>query len=141
LLTSPISSLKLLRLYLNNLDFRERNDEMLLSSARKGRKGQAMVEYALLVCCIAVVCAVATSMLGEKTAEALGVAAAIMPGAHADDNAPIAVGPMIPKTIGPNGAIVLNSAALVHTDRFAPVLGVGGAALLVTDTDVPPATP
>jgi Flp pilus assembly pilin Flp len=105
---------------------------MLLKRIR--RKGQAMVEYALLVTCVAVVGAVATSMLGHKTADTLGVAAAIMPGAHTDDNHPINTAQTVPTTLDANGNIVLDTSAatgLLQTDRFAPLLGSGGAALVI----------
>lgn len=96
------------------------------------RKGQAMVEYALLVGCIAVVCAVAVSMLGHKTQNTLAIAAAIMPGAHADDNAPIAETRIVPTTVV-NGSIVLDPSKLVNTDRYAELLGADGGAILVKE--------
>src|SRR5260221_11850115 len=104
---------------------------MLLPTRRQARKGQALVEYALLVVCIAVVGAVATSMLGHKTADTLAIAAAVMPGAHTDDNAPISTSQVMPTQIV-NGSIVLNTAALLTPDRWSNVLGAGGAATLVT---------
>ena len=106
---------------------------MLLKSPRKARTGQAMVEYALLVVCIAVVGAVATSMLGAKTRDTLAVAAAIMPGAHPDDNAPIADASVIPHKVDANGNIVLDTGTLVNTDRYAELLGAGGGTTLVTE--------
>jgi len=105
---------------------------MLLRTQRKVRKGQAMVEYALLVVCIAVVGAVATSMLGHKTADTLAIAAAIMPGAHTDDNNPIQTSQVMPTSIGANGSIVINTTALLTPDRYSNVLGAGGGATLVT---------
>ena len=101
---------------------------------RLKRKGQAMVEYALLVVCIAVVGAVATSMLGHKTADTLGVAASIMPGAHTDDNHPINTAQAVPTTLDGSGNIVLDTSAttgLLQTDRFSAILGGGGAALVI----------
>jgi len=107
---------------------------MLLRTQPQVRKGQAMVEYALLVVCIAVVGAVATSMLGHKTQNTLAIAAGIMPGAHTDDNAPIQETVVIPTMINANGAIVINTSALVSPnglDRYAALLGPGGGAILV----------
>lgn len=103
---------------------------MLLRTICRSRKGQAMVEYALLVVCIAVVGAVAVSMLGHKTQNTLAIAAAVMPGAHTDDNNPISTAQVVPTAIS-NGAIVLDTAGLTNSDRFAGVLGSGGAATLV----------
>ena len=59
---------------------------------RKNKKGAAMVEYALIVAGVALIGAVAVSLFGHKTSDMLGTAAAVMPGAHADDNAPIVSG-------------------------------------------------
>ncbi len=105
---------------------------MLLKTLRNSRKGQAMVEYALLVVCVAAVGAVATSMLGHKTQNTLAIMAAIMPGAHTDDNQPIAETQVIPTKIGANGALVLDTAGLLTSDRYSELLGAGGAATLVT---------
>lgn len=99
------------------------------------RKGQALVEYALLLAGIALVCVVAVAVLGEKTAEVIGVVAAVLPGAHADDNKPIKVGSIIPfdKT---GGTLTLDAANLVNeagVDRMQGLLGAGGGELLVID--------
>src|ERR1700681_1207441 len=92
------------------------------------RKGQAMVEYALLVVCIAVVGAVAVSMLGEKTAETLSVAAAVLPGAHTDDNVPITVAPLVPTKLNADGAKGIDTQGLLVQDRYSALLGPDGAA-------------
>ena len=105
---------------------------MLFRKQRQVRKGQAMVEYALLVVCIAVVGAVAVSMLGHKTADDLAIAAAIMPGAHTDDNNPIQTSQVMPTKIGADGSIVIDTNGLLNSDRYANVLGPGGGATLVT---------
>jgi Flp pilus assembly pilin Flp len=104
---------------------------MFAKNSQKKRKGQALVEYALLVVCVAIVTAVAASMLGHKTADSLGVAAAIMPGAHTDDNHPINTSQLIPTTLDSNGNIIMDSTQLLTTDRFAPVLGTGGSSLVI----------
>lgn len=99
------------------------------------RKGQALVEYALLLAGIALVCVVAVAVLGEKTAEVIGVVAAVLPGAHADDNKPIKVGSIIPfdksgSTMTLDAANLVNSAGV---DRMQGLLGAGGGELLVID--------
>ncbi len=91
-----------------------------------------MVEYALLVVCIAVTGAVAVSMLGHKTQNTLAIAAAIMPGAHTDDNNPIAETQVVPTTLNANGSIVIDTPGLLTQDRYSELLGAGGAAQLVT---------
>ena len=59
------------------------------------RKGQGLVEYALLVAGVALVAIVGISVFGHKVADLISAAAVILPGAHADDNAPIAVGELV----------------------------------------------
>jgi Flp pilus assembly pilin Flp len=104
---------------------------MLFRLMKNRRKGQAMVEYALLVACVFIVGAVAFSMLGHKTADTAGIAAAIMPGAHTDDNNPINTSQVIGTKLDTNGDIVIDSSSLLQQDRFAPVLGGSGASLVI----------
>ena len=54
-----------------------------------------MVEYALIVAGVALIGAVAVSLFGHKVTDMLATAAAVLPGAHADDNAPIVSGKTI----------------------------------------------
>lgn len=99
------------------------------------RTGQALVEYALLLAGIALVCVVAVAMIGHKTADVLGVMAAVLPGAHQDDNKPIKVQDILPVDKA-GGTIVLNAANLVDAagvDRMQNLLGPGGGELLVID--------
>lgn len=99
------------------------------------RKGQALVEYALLLAGIALVCVVAVCVLGDKTSDVIGVMAAVLPGGQADDNKPISTFSTIPLDRS-GSAITLKTADLVSsggTDRMAEFLGPGGGALLVVD--------
>src|SRR5258705_8301511 len=59
------------------------------------RKGAALVEYALIIAGVALIGAAAVSLFGHKVTDMLGTAAAVMPGAHVDDNAPIVSGKTI----------------------------------------------
>jgi pilus assembly protein Flp/PilA len=61
----------------------------------RDRKGQGLVEYSLLVTGIAVISLAAISLLGHKTSDIIGTAAVLLPGAHQDDNNPIASGHLI----------------------------------------------
>jgi len=75
------------------------------------RRGAALVEYGLLVAGVALVTAAAVSIFGHKTNDMIGAIAAVLPGAHTDDNGPILSGHMIEttNTLGPNSdAIGLN---------------------------------
>lgn len=69
----------------------------------KCRKGAAMVEYALLVAGVALIGAASTSIFGHKTNDMIAMTAAVLPGAHADDNAPIVSGKLIETSTGAAG--------------------------------------
>lgn len=58
----------------------------------RDNKGAALVEYALIVAGVALIGAAAVSVFGHKVTDMLATSAAIIPGAHADDNAPVVSG-------------------------------------------------
>lgn len=99
------------------------------------RRGQALVEYALLLAGVALASVVAVAVLGRKTADVISVMASTLPGASADDNKPIQAVDVIPiDTSGPS--LKLDDSRFVQSsglDRWESVLGAGGAALLVVD--------
>ena len=61
----------------------------------KNRKGAALIEYGLLIGGIALISAGAVSLFGHKTSDIIGLTAAIIPGAHVDDNGPVISGKLI----------------------------------------------
>src|SRR5262245_3343690 len=61
----------------------------------KEQKGAALVEYALIIAGVALIAAATVSVFGHKTNDMLATAAAVLPGAHAEDNAPIVSGKII----------------------------------------------
>ena len=67
----------------------------LVRRLKKNKKGAALVEYALIVAGVALIGAVAVSIFGRKVSDMLATAAAVLPGAHAEDNAPIISGKLI----------------------------------------------
>jgi pilus assembly protein Flp/PilA len=67
----------------------------MLRKLFRDREGQGLVEYALLVCGIAVISLAAISLLGHKTSDLMGTAATMVPGAHVGDNGPILSGHLI----------------------------------------------
>lgn len=72
----------------------------------RNRKGQGMVEYALIIAGVALIGIVGITMFGHKTADLIGTVAAILPGAHIGDNAPIVSGHLIETDnngVNPNG--------------------------------------
>ena len=66
----------------------------MLNLARRLRneKGASLVEYALIVAGVTLIGAAAVSVFGHKVTDMLGTATAVLPGAHAEDNAPIVSG-------------------------------------------------
>src|SRR2546425_11500297 len=59
---------------------------------RKNDTGAALVEYALIIAGVALIGAAAVSVFGHKVTDMLATSAAVLPGAHAEDNAPIVSG-------------------------------------------------
>ena len=76
----------------------------------RNRKGSALVEYSLLVAGVALVSAAAVSVFGHKTNDLVASTAAILPGAHDDDNGAIVSGKIIETTQDTNGNIVVDAA-------------------------------
>jgi Flp pilus assembly pilin Flp len=118
--------------------------KQMLRKLFRDRKGQGLVEYALLVAGIAVVALAAVSTLGHKTNDMLSTAAVLLPGAHTDDNNPMASGHLIETTAGTGGSIAVDTATIATnsgTDRLGASLfggssnaagnGLGG---LITET-------
>ena len=68
------------------------------------KKGQGLVEYGLIIAGVALVCAAAISLFGHKTADLVAATAAILPGAHADDNGAIVTGKLIETSLTGTGA-------------------------------------
>ncbi|WP_286763473.1 MULTISPECIES: Flp family type IVb pilin [Rhodopirellula] len=77
------------------------------------KKGQGLVEYGLIIAGVALICAAAISVFGHKTSDLIGATAAILPGAHDDDNGPITSGKLIETTTdGTTGAIEVDAATI-----------------------------
>ncbi|MGP0592829.1 Flp family type IVb pilin [Nitrospira sp. T9] len=95
----------------------------------RSQAGAALVEYSLLVAGIALIGAAAVSLFGHKTSDMMAAVAAVLPGAHADDNAPIVAGKIIETSVdnGPGGdAIALDIGGIVAnagTERLGNNLG------------------
>ena len=110
----------------------------------RNRKGQGLVEYALLIAGVTLIGAVGVTMFGHKTADLIGTVASILPGAHTDDNAPIVAGHLIETdNNGPNGSIELSVSSIIAangTNRINNnLIGTGGSAdsPLVQETPTP----
>jgi len=100
----------------------------------RDRRGAALVEYGLLIAGVSLISAAAVSIFGHKTNDLVASVAAVLPGAHADDNGPIFSGKLI-ETIGADeGVIALNTdstdgiASLTDTERLGTnLLGAANA--------------
>lgn len=68
---------------------------MVIRRLRKNERGAALVEYALIIAGVALIGAAVVSVFGHKVSDMLATVAAVLPGAHEDDNAPIVSGKAI----------------------------------------------
>lgn len=91
----------------------------------RNRKGQGLVEYALLIAGVALMSAAAVAVFGSKTNQLIGAVAAVLPGANASDNAPILNTKIIETAPSPGaaGAIGLDLPSIAaasngNTDRL-----------------------
>ena len=83
--------------------------------------GAALVEYALIIAGVALIGAAAVSIFGNKVTDMLATAAAILPGAHADSNAPIVSGKIIETS--PNAAGFDEAVGVVDAEHAAAGVG------------------
>jgi pilus assembly protein Flp/PilA len=95
---------------------------MLLQKKNQKRKGQALLEYALLIAGVALIALAGVSILGHKTSDLIAATAATIPGAHQDDNNPIASGHLIETTTNAAGNIEIDSAT-IKANSGTPRLG------------------
>jgi Flp pilus assembly pilin Flp len=115
----------------------------LLRRLRRDKKGQGLVEYALLIGGVALIGAGAVAIFGHKTNDMIATVAAIMPGAHSDDNGSIMSGKIITTTAagaasGTGATLDVNRIATQQTgaDRLSGTIGAqstNGVAGLVTE--------
>ncbi len=87
------------------------------------RKGAALVEYALLIAGVALISAAAVSIFGHKTNDLIAAVAGVLPGAHADDNAPIVSGKIIETTPGSATAPIALDIPTIVANSNTPRLG------------------
>lgn len=85
-----------------------------LARLARDRRGAALIEYGLLISGVALITAAAVSVFGHKTNDLVSATAAILPGAHADDNGPIFSGKLI-ETTDDAGAIVVDVDTIATT--------------------------
>src|SRR5260370_12722930 len=117
----------------------------MLKKLLKDKKGAARVESSLLGAGIALICASSIATWGKKTKELIGTMAAVMPGAHVDDNNPIGSGRII--EAAPQGGvagkpITLDMATIIANSngkksRLGDNLGMAADTLKGLVTEVP----
>ena len=92
----------------------------------RNRKGQGLVEYALIIAGVALIGAVGISIFGHKVSDMISAVAMILPGAHPDDNAAIVSGKLIETTndggLGGN-AITLDTNAIAGNNGKSRLFG------------------
>ena len=98
----------------------------------RNRKGQGLVEYGILVGGVALVCLAAVALLGHQTNDIISVVAGVLPGAHADDNAPIVSGKLVKTTENTDGNLTLN---VTTNGTMSSNLGITGVGALVVEAE------
>lgn len=91
----------------------------MLRKLFRNKKGQGLVEYGLIIAGVALICAASISVFGHKTSDLISAVAAVIPGAHPDDNGPLTSGKLIETTGAATGAIELDAAAIVTATNTA----------------------
>lgn len=95
----------------------------------RNRKGQGLVEYALIIAGVALICAVGIAVFGHKVSDMINATAMILPGAHDDDNGPIASGKVIETTSAAAGPITTDGPGIEGHDNTSRLMeniwGVG----------------
>jgi len=92
----------------------------------RNKKGQALVEYGLLIAGVALISAAGVSVFGHKTNDLVAAVAAVLPCAHDDDNGPMTSGKLIETTVdGTNGGIELDATSIAAGgDRLGENVGL-----------------
>lgn len=90
----------------------------------RNKKGQGLVEYGMIIAGVALICAAALSIFGHKTSDLIAAVAAVLPGAHAEDNAPIESGKLIETTAGTAANPIELDAGTIVTNSNTNRLGV-----------------
>lgn len=62
----------------------------MLRKLFRNKKGQGLVEYAFIVAGVAFICLLALSIFGHKLSDQYAIMAGMLPGAHGEDNTPVA---------------------------------------------------
>lgn len=114
----------------------------MMKKLARSKKGAALVEYALLIAGVALVSAAAVSVFGSKTTEMIAGIAAVLPGSHNEDNAPITAGQLIETEFNPTtGGIEVSGTDIKANDgtkRFGNNIGIPIDSLIIDPNDNTP---
>ena len=112
-----------------------------MSKLIRNRKGQGLVEYALIIAGVVLICAVGMSIFGHKVSDMINAVSIVLPGAHADDNGPIISGRVIETTPASSGQIMVDYQSISGRDNTPRLMdnvwGTGTAASGDPDLMVP----
>jgi len=95
----------------------------MLRKLLRNKKGQGLVEYGLIIAGVALISAAAISVFGHKTSDLISAVAAVLPGAHSGDNAPIVSGALIETVEGTATENIALDSATIVTNRASSRLG------------------
>ncbi|MBS0209857.1 MAG: hypothetical protein JSS27_12990 [Planctomycetes bacterium] len=101
----------------------------MLNKHLRNRRGQAMVEYAIIIGAVVLVGIGALSLLGHKATDLVGITAALLPGHDADTTGAIFSGELVQTT---NSGGVIGVAGVPGSATAS--LGINVDGNLVTDT-------
>ena len=101
----------------------------ILRRVAGNQAGAALVEYALIIAGVALIGAAAVSVFGHKVTDMLAGSAAVLPGAHIEDNAPIVSGKTIETSTNTPGFDQGNSATGIGLDVNAITQSNGSSRL------------
>ena len=90
---------------------------------KPNRKGQGLVEYALIIAGVTLIAAVGISLFGHKVSDMIDAVAVILPGAHTGDNGPISSGHLLETTDAANGPITIDVPAILQNNGTARLGG------------------
>ena len=85
----------------------------------RNKKGQGLVEYALIIAGVALIAAAAVSVFGHKVTDMIAATAAVLPGSHPDDNGTIVSGKLIETTGADSGTIALDVGTIGENSNTA----------------------
>jgi hypothetical protein len=94
---------------------------------RRKQKGSVFIEYALLIGAITLIAILAFSILGHKTNDIVATGAALLPGAHQEDDVTFVSGELVEHTHNGGDAVVDTSEiGGANSERLGDNVGVPG---------------